>query len=117
SVRNLFAAIDARRTIALNRLIYALGIRHVGVTNARLLALHYGTFDALREGARAAEPPKEKGDKGNDAWLELNSIEGIGPIVAEAVVEFFKEPHNIEELDRLLAQIEVAPMEQVKRDT
>ena len=47
SVRNLFDAIDARRKIALNRLIYALGIRHIGETNARLLARHYGTIEAL----------------------------------------------------------------------
>ena len=51
SVRNLFDAIDARRKISLNRLIYALGIRHIGETNARLLARHFGTIEALRDGA------------------------------------------------------------------
>ena len=49
-MRNLFDAIDARRNIALNRFIYALGIRHVGETTARLLARHYGTIEALRDG-------------------------------------------------------------------
>jgi DNA ligase (NAD+) len=122
SVRNLFAAIDARRNVPLNRLIYALGIRHIGATNARLLALHYATFEALRDGARKAEPPKEKaerekGDKGNDEWRELNSIEGVGAVVAQALVEFFKEPRNVKALEALLAEIEVSPMETVKRDT
>ncbi len=101
--RNLFDAIEARRKMPLNRLIYALGIRHIGETNARLLARHYGTIEALRDAALAAKPPSgEKGDKGNDAWQELNAIEGIGAVVAEAVVEFFKETHNREALDRLL---------------
>jgi DNA ligase (NAD+) len=118
SVRNLFDAIDARRNVQLNRLIYGLGIRHIGATNARLLALHYGTMDALREAAMAAVPPSgEKGDKGNDAWQELNATEGIGEVVALAVVEFFKEKHNREALDRLMKEIEPAPMEAIKRDT
>src|ERR1700716_2052468 len=54
SVRNLFAAIDARRSIELHRLIYALGIRHVGEGNAKLMARHYGTIDAFREAMLAA---------------------------------------------------------------
>ena len=118
SVRNLFDAIDARRNISLDRVIYGLGIRHIGETNARLLARHYGTMEALRDAARAAVPPSgEKGDKGNDAWQELNATEGIGSVVAEAVVEFFKEPRNVQALDALLKEIEVQPMEAVKQDT
>ncbi len=118
SVRNLFAAIDARRTVALNRLIYALGIRHIGATNARLLALHYGTVEALRAAALAAVPPSgEKGDKGNDAWQELNSTEGIGPVVAAAVVEFMQEPRNREALDRLLRELNVIALEKPRGDS
>ncbi len=118
SVRNLFDAIDARRNISLDRVIYGLGIRHIGETNARLLARHYGTMKALQEAARAAVPPSgEKGDKGNDAWQELNATEGIGSVVAEAVVEFFKEPRNVQALDALLKEIEIAPMEAVRQDT
>jgi DNA ligase (NAD+) len=118
SVRNLFDAIDNRRTISLNRLIYALGVRHIGETNARLLARHFSTMAALQEAARAAEPPSgEKGDKGNEAWQDLNATEGIGSVVAEAVVEFFKEPRNIDALDRLLAEIDVEPMEAVKANS
>jgi DNA ligase (NAD+) len=118
STRNLFDAIDARRKMSLDRVIYALGIRHIGETNARLLARHYGSMEALRDAARAAKPPTgEKGDKGNEAWQELKATEGIGPVVAEAVVEFFQEPRNIEALERLLGQIEIEPLQAVKADS
>jgi DNA ligase (NAD+) len=110
SVRNLFDAIDARRKISLNRLIYALGIRHIGETNARLLARHYGTVEALRKALKAAAKGKE-----SEAYDDLNSVEGIGEVVADALVEFFKEPRNTDALDRLLDEIEVEPMEAVKK--
>jgi len=105
SVRNLFAAIEARRSIALNRFIFALGIPHVGETSARLLARHFHTFEALRETAKAAADPA------SEAHADLTSIGGIGPVVAEAIIEFFKEEHNEEMLDALLAQVNVEPME------
>jgi DNA ligase (NAD+) len=112
STRNLFAAIEARRKIPLNRLIYALGIRHVGDTNARLLARHYGTLEAFRAGVIAAA----KGED-SEAFQELTTIGGIGDVVAEAIVEFFKEKKNREAVDRLLDQLTVEPMEQVRRDS
>src|SRR6478735_3790267 len=112
SVRNLFAAIDARRKISLNRLIYALGIRHVGDGNAKLLARHYGTVEAFVEAMRAAAKDRE-----GEAYQDLNSVEGIGEVVADAVVEFFVEPRNIKALDALLAEIEVEPAEQARSDS
>jgi len=112
SVRNLFDAIDARRRISLNRLIYALGIRHIGETNARLIAHHFGTIEALRAALKGAAEGKE-----GEAYEDLNSVEGIGEVVADALVEFFKEPRNNDALDRLLAEIEVEPMEAVKTDS
>jgi DNA ligase (NAD+) len=108
SVRNIFAAIDARRNVAVNRFIFALGIRHVGETNARRLARHFGTFEALREVARKASDPA------SEARAELNAIEGIGEVVAEAVAEFFVEKHNEDQLDALLAQVTPEPMEAVQ---
>jgi DNA ligase (NAD+) len=112
SVRNLFAAIEARRTIPLNRLIYALGIRHVGEANAKLLARHFGSVDALLAGVdEAAAGPQ------SEAFEELTTIEGIGPVVAQAIVEFFKEPRNRKALDALLSEIRVERMEEVRGDT
>ena len=99
SVANLFAAIDARRSIDLDRLIYALGIRHVGETTARILAKTYGSFDDFRAAMVAA------GDRAGDAYADLNNIDGIGEVVANAIVEFFAETKNAEALDRLIAQI------------
>ena len=112
STRNLFAAIEARRTIPLNRLIYALGIRHVGETNARLLARHYGTIESFLAGVTAAGE-----DEDTDEFRELTTIGGIGEVVGEAIVEFFKERKNREAVERLLEQSTVTPMEQVRRDS
>ncbi|MCA1968161.1 unnamed protein product [Ciceribacter sp. T2.26MG-112.2] len=99
SVRKLFDAIDARREIALHRLIFALGIRHVGETTAKLLARSYGSYAAFAEAMKAAAPMS------GDAWNELNAIDGIGEVVAASIVEFFKEPRNLEVVDRLLQEI------------
>ena len=68
SARNLFNAIDARRTIPLNRFLYALGIRHVGETNARRLARHFGDWESLRAAARAENAAEElSASRGNRA--------------------------------------------------
>lgn len=99
SVRKLFEAIDARREIALNRFIFALGIRHVGETTAKLLARSYGSYATFAEAMQAA------GSKFGDAWNDLNSIDGIGEVVAASIVEFFKEPRNLEVVERLLSQV------------
>jgi DNA ligase (NAD+) len=99
SARNLFSAIDARRTIALNRFLFALGIRHVGETNARRLARHYGAWEYFRAAARAP-----------NAAEEFAAVEGIGPVVAEAIADFFAEERNEAALDALLDEITVEPM-------
>src|SRR3984957_2589618 len=100
SARNLFNAIEARRTVPLNRFLFALGIRHVGETNARRLARHFGDWDSLRAGARA-----------ENAAEELSGVGGIGPVVAEAIADFFAEPRNEMALDALEKQVTIEPME------
>ncbi|ODT14355.1 MAG: DNA ligase (NAD(+)) LigA [Kaistia sp. SCN 65-12] len=117
SARNLFAAINERRSIALNRFIFALGIRHVGETNAKRLARHFGTVEAFRDTALAAQPPGPELLKGNDAWVELIGIEGIGGVVAEALVDFFDEPHNRDAFARLLEQVTPQPLEAASTDS
>lgn len=106
SVRKLFDAIEDRRSPPLNRFIFGLGIRHVGETTARLLARHYGSFEALREAATSPDPLSPERQA-------LDAIDGIGPTVVEALVEFFAETHNQEMLDRLLAQVTPQPLEAV----
>ena len=117
SVRNLFAAIDARRSIELHRLIYALGIRHVGEGNAKLLARHYGTIDAFREAMLAAAKHGTGEGNTSEAYQDLNDIGGVGEIVADAVVEFFAEPRNVKALGELLREIEVRPAERPRKSS
>ena len=112
SVRNLFAAIEARRKIPLQRLIYALGIRHVGEGNAKLLARHYGTVEDFRAAMIAAGQGED-----SEAYVDLNGIEGIGAVVANAIVAFFAEPHSVKAVDDLLAQIDVQPAEKIKTNS
>ena len=113
SAKNLFAAIASRRQVPVNRFLFALGIRHVGETNAKRLLRHFPTIEALRETAQAAVPPGEAHPKGNEAWAELLGIEGIGAVVAEAVVDFFGEPNNQAAVEALLREVTPAPMEAI----
>lgn len=99
SVRKLYEAINTRRSIALHRFIYALGIRHVGETTAKLLARSYGSYEHF------GTAMSEAGTFSGDAWNELNSIDGIGEVVARAIVEFYKEQRNLEVVSRLLAEV------------
>ncbi|MBL6851969.1 MAG: NAD-dependent DNA ligase LigA [Alphaproteobacteria bacterium] len=102
-VENLVAGIEARRTIQMDRFLNALGIRHVGETNARLIARHYDSIDAL---VTAME--------GDGAIAELTEIQGIGEVVAEAIKDFFDEPHNRKVVKHLLGEVDVRPMPKVK---
>ncbi|MCE2841698.1 MAG: NAD-dependent DNA ligase LigA, partial [Novosphingobium sp.] len=89
SVDNLLAAIEAKRTPDAARLLFGLGIRHVGAVTARDLLKRFTTLEALRQVAQAAHG----GD--TEALAELTGIDGIGPAVAEALGDFFHEPHNV----------------------
>jgi len=109
SAKKLFAAIEARRNVRLDRFIYALGIRHVGETTARLLARNYSTADAFLAAMREAGVDRE-----GDAFAALDNIEGIGPAVAAAIADFFAETHNIEVVEDLLKEVTPAPLEKVE---
>lgn len=107
SAAKLFEAITARRTIALHRFIFALGIRHVGETTGKALARAYGTVEALLEGMRGVAAKDEV------ALADLDAIDQIGGTVAEAIADFFAEAHNTAELAKLVAVLNVEPAEQV----
>jgi DNA ligase (NAD+) len=103
-VAKLFAAIDQRRDIGLDRFIFALGIRHIGQANAKLLARSYGSLDAFIDTIIAAQ------DRHGATWAELLNIDGIGTKVAAALVDFFAEVHNLDVVRALqteLSSIEV----------
>src|SRR5690606_35295287 len=83
-----FKAINDRREISIDRFIYALGIPHVGETTARLFARRYDTLEHfIAEMKEAADPESE-------ARRNLLAIDGVGQVLAEAVIDFFAEPHN-----------------------
>ena len=114
SVANLLSAIEARRKIALDKFIYALGIRQVGQATARLLAKHYRSLGAWLTEMRAAEKERRKNpDEAKKAELvgphyaELRSIEQIGFGVADEIVEFFGESHNLKALEDLAGEVTV----------
>jgi DNA ligase (NAD+) len=109
SAKKLFAAIEARRNVRLDRFIYALGIRHVGEATARLLARNYGSADAFLAAMREAGADRE-----GDAFAALDNIEGIGPAAAAAIADFFAEAHNIEVVEDLLKEVTPAPLERVE---
>ena len=108
SAAKLFAAIEARRRVKLDRFIYALGIPHVGEITGRLLARACGSIEAFRDAMLAAAR-----DRAGEAYAELDNIEGIGPTVAEAIADFFAEPHNVEVVDELLREVRPEPLEAI----
>ncbi len=110
SVNKLFAAINARRTVPLDRFLFALGIRHIGETTAKDLAKAYGTFEALRAAVDAAI----QGGKSSEAYQDIDNIEGIGETVVDALIDFFSEQHNQEQLDALLKEVNVTAFKRVQ---
>jgi DNA ligase (NAD+) len=105
SAENLFRAIDERRTIPLARLIFALGIRHVGESTANLLARHYGTW----EGFEQAMVRATIGD--GPEWDDLMSIDGVGAVLAASVVTAFHTPAERGAIDVLVSHLAIQPAE------
>ncbi len=104
SVEKLLAAIDERRSVSLDRFLFALGIRHVGEVTARDLARAFRSAEAVQDAALA-----------EDAVNRLTAVNGIGAIVAEALIDFFAEPHNRDTLAALLAEVTPQPLPEVKQ--
>ena len=111
SAANLVAAIAVRQHIALDRFIYALGIRQVGQATARLLARTYTTLEAWRAAIAAAQ------DHESEAYQELIGIDGIGELVAADILSFLHEAHNQRVLDDLDAALDIVPFEQPASDS
>lgn len=117
SAQNLFAAIAEKRQIPLGRLIFALGIRHVGEVAAKDLAEHFRSWAALDAAIHAArlEPaataPDAKSRKklleDSPAWAEITGIDGIGDTVATALCEAWAQPREYASIERLVAHLEI----------
>ena len=106
SIENLLSAIEAAREPDGARFLFGLGIRHVGIVTAKDLLKCFGTIDELRRAALHG-----------DGEAELSSVQGVGPVVAEALVDFFHEPHNQQVLDDLLAEVSPRPFVSESRQT
>jgi DNA ligase (NAD+) len=111
SVRNLFDAIDSRREIALDRFIYALGIRHIGETTALSLARGYGSWQAFHDAALKVA----KGDE--EAIAEMDALDQIGDTVIEATADYLKEKRNLAAIERLARLVKVLDAEKPKTDS
>ena len=115
SVDNLLAAIEAKRAPDAARMLFGLGIRHVGAVTARDLMKHFTTLPALREVAEQAR--NAGGEAAGAAVAELTSIDGVGPVVVEALGDFFHEDHNKAVWDDLLSETDPPPYVVEKRDS
>jgi len=99
---NLLAAIEEKRRPDPVRFLFGIGIRHIGSITARDLLKAFGTVEHIAEVATAAATDEA-------ARTEITAVEGVGPVVAEALVDFFAEPHNREAWDDLLSECHPMP--------
>src|SRR5215467_11061986 len=111
SVRNLFAAIEARREISLDRFIYALGMRHVGDTTARVLARAYGSWQAFHDAALKLA----RGDE--ETREDMDNLDQIGDTVIESLAAYFGEAHNRGVVERLTKQVHIIDAERPRADS
>jgi DNA ligase (NAD+) len=111
SVRNLFAAIEGRRNIALERFIYALGMRQVGETTALALARGYGSWEAFHDACLKVA----KGDE--EAIAEMDALDQIGDTVIASIAAYFNESHNRGIVERLTRQVTILDAEEPKSNS
>ena len=111
SVRNLFAAIEGRRHIALERFIYALGMRQVGETTALALARGYGSWEAFHDACLKVA----KGDE--EAIAEMDALDQIGDTVIASIAAYFSESHNRGIVERLTRQVTILDAEKPKSNS
>ncbi len=101
SAGNLWAAIDEKRAIPLGRLLFALGIRHMGEAASNLIANHYGSWEEFERAVTASAQFEGAG------WEDLLAIDGIGEIMARALVSAFAQDAERDSIDALVAQLDI----------
>ena len=109
SATNLFDAIDDKRRIGFARLLFGLGIRHVGEAAATLIAHHYGTWENLSDAMSAI------GENHGQEWEDLLSIDGVGEVMAQSLAEAFASENERGAIDRLVAHLNVEKAEKPQR--
>lgn len=111
SAANLFAAINERRSIDFDRMLYALGVRHIGQGNANLIARHYLSWDRFLSEITATQ------DNVSPQWSELMGIDGVGPGAAGALRDFFASETNLRAVNNLLSHVDINPMEEASSES
>lgn len=107
SARNLFAAIEEKRQIGFARVLFALGIPHVGEAAARLIAQHYGSWSEFEAAMGRAS------DETGPQWQELMAIDGVGQVMARSLVTAFAQEAERAGIDRLVAQLNIEDAERI----
>lgn len=111
SALKLFDAIDARRDIPFDRVLYGLGIRHVGRTNSRLIAQHFISWETFRGGVPELQNPM------SDPYMGLLGIDGMGQAALGALAGFFASESNVQIVDNLTAQLNIQDAEAPTSDS
>ena len=107
----MFIAIEKSRDLTLERFLYSLGIRHVGKATAKLLARKYQDLNTLRKAMQNAQ------SYNGEYWHDLESIDGIGPVAARAIVDFFIQRDNYNEINALQSELKIKPFSVVNKQS
>ena len=110
SAANLFDAIDEKRSVPFGKMLFALGIRHVGESASNMIAQAYGDWNTLETAMGQAAPLE------GSAWDDLNNIDGVGTVMATSLVTSFAQERERASMDRLVAHLDIQPAEQPKTD-
>ena len=108
SADKLFAAIEERRKIPLNKMLFGLGIRHVGDVNANLIARHYGNWPTLENAMNQAVIGE------GEIWETLTNIDGVGDVMATSLITAFQNEAERASIDRLVGQLDIQEIAQVE---
>jgi len=111
SVDNLFKAIDEKSKIELSKLIYSIGIRHIGISTAKLLAAHFISYDKFLNAFLSIRDLEEEALEENQTYLEMESIDGLGKKMIIAVLDYFKDEQSLQMLQQLEGLVEIIDYE------
>ena len=114
SIENLFRAIDDKRNIALDKFIYAIGIRHVGLSTAKLLASHFVTYDNFFNSFILMKDCDEEQLKTEQNYLDLEAIDGLGHKMIIAIIDYFKDEKSLQMVENLKPLVKIIDYESLE---
>src|SRR3989338_9379490 len=117
SVENLFFAINKARKVSLEKFIYAIGIRHIGESTAKMMALHFLTYKNFKDIMTKIAKLSDKEILENIDFQELVAIDGIGEKMAKAIVDYFKDESNLKMIEDVENELEIIDAKKIKSDS